>query len=90
MSQALDLTHTIMEDTIISHDSNLLESNIYDNALPTYLKIKGFYPLGNVYEIFVILGTPTNVNPITGHTLTNIIILASWISEKVTAYVVST
>ncbi len=87
-STANDISAAIKQD-IITGDPALIENSTYDNALPTYYKIKGLYPPTGLFEVFVVVGRPTNINPTNNHVLTNTTVLATWISEKVTANVSS-
>jgi hypothetical protein len=84
-----DLNSTITTDTV-SHDPFLIENSLYDCAVPIYYKIRGKYPGTGHYETFVVVGVPTDLNPVTDHLLVDTKIVASWIGETVTAYVSST
>lgn len=87
-SSAIDINQTIKKD-IVTEDPSLIENSTYDNALPTYYKIRGLYLPSGLYETFISVGIITNINPTNNHALTDTSIVASWIGERITANVTS-
>jgi len=43
----------------------------------TYYKMRGFYTIGGVYETYIVSGSPS-LSPPSGHSLTNIAVVAVW------------
>lgn len=46
-------------------------------SITVYYKMRGYYTIGGVYETYVVTGSP-NLTPPSGHSLTNIAVVASW------------
>ena len=87
-SKATDVSNALSTD-VITNDPVLIENSTYDNALPTYYKIRGLYPPSGLYETFISVGIVTNINPTNNHVLTNTSVIATWISESISANVSS-
>ena len=81
--------YPLVSTDVITNDPVLIENSTYDNALPTYYKIRGLYPPSGLYETFISVGIVTNINPTNNHVLTNTSVIATWISERITANVSS-
>jgi hypothetical protein len=76
----IDLSSSILEDQYQPVQS--ISGTAYDNALTVFYKMRGYYAAGTEYEIYIAEGAPSSIPP-SGHTLTNVTIMASWIDDKI-------
>ena len=47
------------------------------SSATTYYKMRGYYVIGSVYEVYVVTGSPSSTPP-SGHTLTNVAVIDTW------------
>lgn len=82
MAIALDLSAGIVTDGS-ARPVQTINSSTYDPSLIIYYKMRGYYAAGSTYEVYVVLGQPSNIPP-SGHILENVEVVAAWIDGKVT------